>query len=400
MSFPTPDPETGMEAISEDRSSNNKNKFYVIGGIVTLALAATVVGGVCGSGKCKRSSALTPQEPIVVAGEGPLVTNVPSVLPSDFPSDQPSDVPSNIPSGIPTFRPTPTPSLRPTSIPTRVPTVSPTAAIASEEEAKISNCNLLGCFLRNLDTNTEVLLNAETSYDSTALYSIRCDFESISYVDFFLNDSESHREYNAPYWMKSNDANWIEPEFALTDACKTSVVRVVAASIDDDTTCIDQTFRLTPHCDGDDIPSPAPVTAAMDQVVAASLEEEDTSVNAEAQSSALCRQDVKCYLRDLDSEVEILLDVTEETVYAMNDSKFSVRCEANTSVRYIDFFNNGTSHRENNAPYWMNSNSGADWVEPVGSLSVCGSNQEIQVEVVNEDESSCKVSFKVTAECE
>jgi hypothetical protein len=261
------------------------------------------------------TTSLTPKttQPVLVTRmpqqPAEMPSPAPSLAPNDVPSIQPSDVLSAQPSGIPTVPPTESPpivrvvpSTLPTNVPTSAPSVRPTPKTTPTKHrpttnaptettmpvvSAIEDCTLVGCYLRNLNNGTETLLAlaAPTSYSvlqngsaststtsSSSRYSIRCDTsDNVVFVDFFLylgiveSSSDAavaaaafyQREHEAPFWMKANGGNWIEPVPQLS-ACEDhhnssssssiiiKTVRVALATDEDEPQdyCLDVSFQL------------------------------------------------------------------------------------------------------------------------------------------------------------
>jgi hypothetical protein len=454
MAFPVLDPETGMEAIAEEveetemanvTKSLNRHRLVLGATVISLGLVAAVVGGVCGSGHCRSRSttstesrpqktgtttaaATTPFQPTTLPSQipSPSPSDATSLEPSDIPSTQPaSDTPSSRPSSIPSEFTAKTPSLRPSSAAsktlaatrrptTRVPS-SNAPTVSSPSVASDEDCHLKGCYIRNLDSGVETQLNPSLIYQgsTTSRYSIRCDTidTNVEFIDYYLAGSSvlHHREYEAPFWMQSNSDSWIEPVPYLSVCDNTTsikTVRVAAAPMSAVTTtdyCIDVSFQWMFQCQDEEPLLDATTTssaAAPQSVVASS--EEDTQEYAMSNDC-----NMECYLRNLETGVEISLLEKEATVYSVaanGSSRYSIRCDPKSEMaHHVDFIYNQQNHHEYIAPYWMQSNSD-DWIEPVTYLSECGGSfKTVRIALAtddNDDEKYCwDVSFDLKAEC-
>jgi hypothetical protein len=332
MAFPVFDLTTGMEVIAEEDEEEivpralfrSRRKFILGVALISLGLVAAVVGGVCGhgSGQCRRRSHTVSTKAITSSSNAPTPmplrrsTDVPSRVPSvsskDFPSTRPSDVVSRQPSALPSVVPAKSPaSVIPsvvtvqhpasggvpshkfmTHVPTntkassspttfRARTNGPASAAPSKPMASISakeECTLFGCYLRNLESRTEIRLSlaSPTSYEvrsngsfASSRYSIRCDAsDNVQFIDYYLGGDTFdaplwfvHREHESPFWMHSNSENWIEPvpwlsecEEDLPAPTIVKTVRVALGTSDDDDEktphCREASFQLTVHCNG------------------------------------------------------------------------------------------------------------------------------------------------------
>ena len=383
------------EETSEDGPPSNHRRVMIGAAAVLVTLGAITTISVCAAGKCKaRRSTPTIDVQIPTSSPAPgASTFSPTITESPLPSDLPSDLPSRQPSLAPSFAPSSVlawePSFRPS--------LSTNTVLAGEE---VGECSLVGCFLRNLETNDETMLSGEDTYsiDSSdeSLYSIRCDTSGgVAYLDFITPES-TVREWNAPFWMATNDAEstWVNPVAALS-TCGDKSFRVAAYVPVGHANCIDQTFTLTALCE----PRAVETKTLPGQLAALASNPTETTMVAPVAAEEECSI-VTCHLLNIDSNEEMLLSGDDAyTLDATEPDSYSVGCSASEAIDYIDFSYKDQQHREWNEPFWMNSNSGDSWVEPSRQLGSCGDNSFRIVASQSSDGFLCSQSFKLTALC-
>jgi hypothetical protein len=274
MAFPVFDLATGMEVIAEEDEEEmvpralfrSRRKFILGVALISLGFVAAVVGGVCGhgSGQCRRRShtVSTTARTSSSTAPTPMPLRRSTDVPSRFPSESSKDLPSTRPSDVVTLR---------TNGPASAANSKPMVSISAKEE-----CTLFGCYLRNLESRTEIRLSlaSPTSYAvrsnwsfASSRYSIRCDAsDNVQFIDYYMGGDTFdapvwfvHREHEAPFWMHSNSENWIEPVPWLSE-CEESAptiiktIRVALGTSDDDDEktphCREASFQLTVHCNG------------------------------------------------------------------------------------------------------------------------------------------------------